>query len=354
MPFYLLSYSAVFSGQHGVANETFAIAIGSFANTSHASAIVLTARNTPDNTRLQSAKSIKPTFYCNSKGDNSVHICSGDGAGVFINDRNVVDELEALNLKANESAVELAAEKERVANLTDEVAALKESLQSLADSIMKECLNHSASSGRRLGAESDEPCYPPTSSPTISPTKFPTGSPIQRGHTTLVGKTLLQNNDVRSQTHGKLNWTDAEMRALFDHEIVDREGVCGVDNADLKANVALSPGKITDLRALFLCEPIPFNGLTTAELIAIISVVTGVVGIVCGGLICGNPTIQGRFAVAFGCTDPETTGTSRNSTSHDRNRVSGSDSSRVRLLAPTDSASTSSLPQNTVTSIAKT
>ena len=123
------SHSAVFSGQHGVANETFAIAIGSFARTDHAGAVVLTAKNSPDNKKLKDANEIKPSFYCNSKGDNSVHICSGDEAGVFINDRNVVDELEALNLKANKSAVELAAEKERVANLTEEVMNLRVELR---------------------------------------------------------------------------------------------------------------------------------------------------------------------------------------------------------------------------------
>ena len=47
-------------------------------------------------------------------------------------------------------------------------------------------------------------------------------------------------------------------------------------------------------------------------------VVARVAGILCCGLICVNPTIQGRFAVAYGCTVPETTGKQK-SKSYDRN-----------------------------------
>ena len=341
------SHSAVYSGQHGIANKTFAIAIGSFARTDHASAIVLTARNSPDNKKLEDANDIKPTFYCNSKGENSVHICSGDGAGVFINDRNVVDELEALNLKANESAVELAAEKRRVVNLTnevvtlreelnrttmDEVAALREALQRLNESIRGECLGNPH--GRRMLME--EPCF------TFFPSKAPTISPTPEALSTPVGIALVR--DREDKVNGE-EWTDEELGKLFKEGIKEFSDACALreDLLDRIFTETKSPAsRQSRFREIFpACpppsptpEPTPEPPLTQIEIATIVGVAIAVAGLF-SGLICGNPKVQDYCArKCKACTSSEKGGTG--SQREDSAPASGSSD---RLLSGEDGSS---------------
>lgn len=144
------SHSAVYSGQHGLANASFATAIGSFAKATDAGSLVLTARNSQGNAVL--LDDTDPSFHCYSKGENTVHICSGESGGVFVNDANLEDELG------------------RIPVLKSEIATLEEKLENLTASILPECIPGNEGSRRRILAD----CFGSKLSPN-DPTGFIAG-----------------------------------------------------------------------------------------------------------------------------------------------------------------------------------
>lgn len=80
------------AGQFNSVSGDFAMALGSFAQAEHPGSIVVSARNTPGN--IQSGVD-RPEHHCSSQGDNTVHICSGNASGVFVNEINLIAELQS-------------------------------------------------------------------------------------------------------------------------------------------------------------------------------------------------------------------------------------------------------------------
>ena len=178
-----LRYSAILGGQNSEAGH-LAVAIGSYSKARDTSSIVINARNNPGYRLTNPTTSPDfPEAHCDSNGDGTLSLCSEEEFGVFVNGVNlmakikelgetlanttastdeVVDELEALNLKANKSAVELAAEKESVANLTEEVMKLRVELNSKAEQSGLEDLDQRVAALERI----HNITQPPTESPT--------------------------------------------------------------------------------------------------------------------------------------------------------------------------------------------
>ena len=269
------SSSSILSGQFNLVNASSAHAIGSFAQVVHDNAIVLSAVINP----------IGPSLYCSSTGIGTVTVCAENG--VFIQGVDIVQEL--------------AAEKERVANLTDEVATLREELnrttmeevasleeklQRLADSIRGECIENPH--GRRILTE--EPCF------TFFPTTTPTSSPIASWEATPVGRTLV---DDRDKPNGE-DWEDEELRKLFEEGIKEFNEACALREDLLDAIFANSPASRQGaFRRIFpACpppsptpEPTPEPPLTAPEIAGIVAAGAAVAGVVVG-VVCGNSKFQ--------------------------------------------------------------
>lgn len=96
--------------------------LGSFGKATHASSIVISSKNTQSNT-VSSIDDVG--LHCESKGDNSVHICT-DGNSFFVNGINLLEELNAT--------------KEALANIKDECKIQSTTDSRLLQSAVNDCI----------------------------------------------------------------------------------------------------------------------------------------------------------------------------------------------------------------------
>ena len=226
--------------------------MGSFAKASHESSIVISSRNTHNN--VESSVDL-PEHHCESKGDNTIHMCSQSPDGVYINDLNILHQF----------------------------ARLEQLVFNLSDSILPECILDGDASRPRILAN----CFGPTASPTGQPTGTPTSTPSLEGSTSFVGRTLLENNAVRIAAN-KDPWSDAEVRALFDADIQTRNQLCAAERSEF-LDLGFTPGQTTDLYALFLCERSDSaNVLGVGEITGIVSAAAAVLALFVGCVFKDN------------------------------------------------------------------
>lgn len=162
---------------------------------------------------------IEDNFYCDSKGNNTIHLCTSEEDGFFVNDVNVLAELQ------------------RLKNLTE--------------SILPECRSQTTSRRRMM----DEPCY--TNFPTRSPTNAPIPEHLDPSTNQIFQ--ILLNDNARL---GFVHWTDSFIEALFDAGYRTRNSVClsstEVIRSDVNEELSGNPWTVersAELQRLLKCPP---------------------------------------------------------------------------------------------------
>ena len=197
--YWFTSFAAIVgSGQHNKVAENFGHVMGSFGRANHAGAVVVSARNTAGNVATTVDD---PQLHCESTGENTITLCSEDRNGVIINDVNVVDELDAVKLRAEGNAAFILAAIEAIALLAQNISDIPVvELQNDIDTVTQQAaandlaltaaleriatLEQNLSTALNVIANIDDACLdagrrrlqanpcvvaPPTSTPTASP-----------------------------------------------------------------------------------------------------------------------------------------------------------------------------------------
>ena len=237
----------------GKVEKEFSGVWGSFGRAVHVSSIVITAKNTPNNT--DSGGDDVEEAHCVSSGSNTITLCTREEDGLYVNGMNLVATIK---------------------NLTAE-------LEVLRASILPECIPGGDASRRRILTN----CFGPTASPT---TATPTSSPTQRGHTTDVGKILLADNFIREARGESAGfWSDEVLRVLFDNGITVPVQVC--DRSNDAAIIEAVQTQITFLRELFGCDAVsPPPPIESVErVVGITGGVLGILATIAGAWSCLYP-----------------------------------------------------------------
>ena len=234
----------------GIANEitaNYAYTIGSFGRVNHSGAIVVSARHDNDITTY----SDRPAHRCSSMGENTVHICSNEEEGVYVNDINLIAELNSLRAE----------------------------LSNLTESILPECTTGSDGSRRRLQVD----CYTnfPTHSPSLSPTPA-----YENPTNTEITNFLILDNARRGGSSPF--WPALQMEALYNALYRSKNQVCATSpesiQADIRAELEnlgapqdvvldFDLAKATELKKVLECPAAPVDLL---PIIAISVATTGV------------------------------------------------------------------------------
>lgn len=139
-----------FGGQHGAATADFAMALGSFAKAMHSGSLVISAKNTLTNE--VAADDDDSSMHCPSLGPNTIHLCSAQSEGVFVNGVSLLGVLSALEN-------EVANLTEALANSTKEARDLRDVLDQVlikVEGIRGECLT---TPGTRLLQSVTSDCF---------------------------------------------------------------------------------------------------------------------------------------------------------------------------------------------------
>ena len=135
-------HAAVFAGQFGAATADFSVAVGSFAKAKDKGSVVVSAKNTADNTAA--SDDLNEDLHCQSLGENTIHLCSNESEGVYVNNVSILGSIS--RLQAENEALGKAL------NVTEAV------LADLIAGIRAECLVNNGKLRRLQGVSND--CFP--------------------------------------------------------------------------------------------------------------------------------------------------------------------------------------------------
>ena len=256
------SFAFVGGGQKNLVTDkaNFGTCLGSFCNVTHHGAMVFSARTVPGNPSATSFSSLTgfelgpPPERCDSMGDNTVHVCTEEETGFYVNGRNVLEEIATLK-------------------------GLIQELNASFESILDECKEGAGSrrvlAGDGRGLQGD-PCY--TNFPTNSPTPHPTEEWFN------LVKTEITDFLVRDNLKRSGYWHPDVIEALYKAPYRKVDEVCAASRETIQRKVEtvlsaigsvqpFSLALVSELKTVVRCPP---KEIDILPVIAISVAATGV------------------------------------------------------------------------------